>query len=48
MILMETHDAVAREDVGAFVQQYLQEGAILIVVTNNPDGVTCTVSIQKD
>ena len=48
MILMKTHDSIPREKVGAFVQQCLTEGALIVVVTKNPDGRTCTVSVQKE
>ena len=43
MILMETHESVPKAEVGALVQRCLTEGAILVVVTNNRDGRTCTV-----
>ena len=43
---MVTHDCVRRDEVGAFIQQYVREGAMIVVVTQNPDGRTCTVSVQ--
>lgn len=48
MILMKTHDSVLQSEVGAFVQRCVDEGAVIVVVTRNPDGHTCTVSVQKD
>ena len=48
MILMKTHEGVPMAEVGAFVQKCFAEGAIAIVVTRNPDGRTCTVSVQND
>ena len=48
MILMTTHDHVPRSELGAFVQQCIEKGAIVIVVTKNPDGLTCTVSVQQE
>ena len=48
MILMQTHDSVPRAEVGAFVQQCISEGAVIVVVTQNPDRLTCTVSVQRD
>ena len=48
MILMTTHEGVPLADVGAFVQKCLAEGAIAIVITRNPDGCSCTVSVQND
>ena len=47
-ISMETHESVRREDVGALVQEFTNKGALIIVVTQNPDGSTCTVSVQRD
>jgi len=48
MILMETHESIPRLETGAFIQQCLHEGAVIIVVTPNPDGRTCTVSVQRE
>jgi len=48
MILMETHDRVPQGEVGAFVQRCIVEGAIIVVVTQNPDQLTCTVSVQRE
>jgi hypothetical protein len=45
---MKTHEGVPLEEVGVFVQKQLAEGAIAIVVTRNPDGRTCTVSVQHE
>jgi hypothetical protein len=47
MILMETHDNILRVEAGAFVQRCLDEGAVIVVVTPNPDGRTCSVSVQR-
>lgn len=47
-ISMETHESVRREEVGALVQEFTNKGALIIVVTQNPDGRTCTVSVQQD
>lgn len=47
MILMETNDSVPRNEVGALVQRWIGEGAVIVVVTQNPDGRTCTVSVQR-
>ena len=48
MILMKTYDSVLREKVGGFVQKCMAEGAVIVVVTQNPDGRTSTVSVQKE
>jgi hypothetical protein len=48
MILMETFDNIPKEEVGAFVQRCLDEGAVIVVVTRNPDGQTCTVSVERE
>lgn len=48
MILMQTHDSVPKSEVGTFVQQCINEGAVIVVVTQNPDGRTCTVSVQRE
>jgi len=48
MILMKTHERVPLAEVGAFVQQRLAEGARIVVVTQDADGRTCTVSVQQD
>lgn len=48
MVLLETHEEVPRAEVGAFIQQRLDEGAIVFVVTANPDGLTCRVCVQRD
>jgi hypothetical protein len=47
MILMKTHDIPSTE-VGTFVQQCIAKGAVIIVVTRNPGGHTCTVSVQQE
>ena len=47
-VSMETYESVRREDVGALVQEFTNKEALIIVVTQNPDGRTCTVSIQRD
>ena len=48
MILLETHERVPRSDTADFVQRCLDEGAVVVVVTPNSDGCTCTVSVQRD
>jgi hypothetical protein len=48
MIIMKTHDSVPQAEVGAFVQQCIAKGAVVIVITRNSDGRTCTVSVQQD
>ena len=48
MILMETHEQVPLAEVGAFVQRCLAEGARIVVVTQNFDGLSCSVSVQRD
>jgi hypothetical protein len=48
MILMKTHETVLQTEIGAFVQQRIAEGAVIVVVTKNPDGRTCTVSVQDE
>lgn len=48
MFLMERHENIPLSEVGVFVQRCLDAGATITVVTLNPDGRTCTVSVQKD
>lgn len=48
MILMKTHDHIPLKKVGDFVQQCLDEKAVILVVTRNADGKTCTVCVQKE
>lgn len=48
MVLLESHEKVLRAEVGAFVQKCVNEGAIVLVVTLNPDGLTCRVCVQRD
>ncbi|MCM2273541.1 MAG: hypothetical protein NDI75_01905 [Candidatus Didemnitutus sp.] len=45
---MERHERIPLEEVGAFVQRWLAQGAKVVVVTRNADGVTCNVSLQRD
>ena len=45
---METHDSFPRAEVGAFVQQCIKDGAVIVVVTQNPDQRTCRVIVQRD
>jgi len=47
MILMKTHD-IPTAEVGAFVQQCIAKGAVVIVVTKGPGGQTHTVSVQQE
>lgn len=48
MFLMERHERIPIADVSAFVQRCVEAGATIVVVTRNPDGFTCTVSVQRD
>jgi len=48
MFLLERHERIPLTDVGAFVQRCLDENATLVVVTPNADGVTCTISVQRE
>jgi len=48
MILMKTHESVPKAEVGEFVQRCIDENAAIVVVTNNPDGKTCTVCVQRE
>ena len=48
MVLLETHDKVLRSEVGAFVQQCLDAGSLVLVITLNPDGQTCRICVQRD
>jgi len=47
MFLMQTNESVPQAEIGAYVQRCLENGGNLIVVTKNPDGKTCTVSVQQ-
>jgi len=47
-LLLERHENIALEKVGTFVQQLLAEGARMVVVTVQPDGLACTISVQRD
>ena len=46
-LLLETHDNVLRAEAGAFMQRCIEEGAAIVVVTQNDDGRTCTVSVER-
>lgn len=48
MFLLERHERIPLSEVGAFVQRCLDEHATLVVVTPNLDGVTCTISVQRE
>ena len=48
MFLMERNENIPLSEVGAFVQRCVADGAQIVVVTRNPDGATCTVSVQRD
>lgn len=48
MYFMERHERIPLEEVGAFVQGWLAQGVKVVVVTRNADGVTCSVSLQRD
>ena len=47
-VVMESHDSVPRGEVGFFVQECVKAGAVIVVVTQNPDNRTCTISVQRD
>ena len=47
-LLLERHENIALADVGAFVQRLISAGARLVVVTILPDGLHCTVSVQRE
>ncbi len=47
MFLMERHEKIPLPEIGAFVQRCAEAGALVIVITRNADGVTCTVSVQR-
>ena len=47
MLLMERHENIPATEIGIFVQRCLGEGASIIVITRNPDGRTCTISVQR-
>jgi hypothetical protein len=46
-MVMETHDSVPLGEVGFFVQECTKSGALIVVVTQNPDKRTCTVTVQR-
>lgn len=48
MFLMERHEKISVRELGTFIQQCVDAGAHIVVVTRNPDGETCTVSVQRD
>lgn len=48
MIMMETNDRIPQAEVGRFVQQCLDQGARIVVVTPNPDRLTCSVCVQRE
>jgi hypothetical protein len=48
MFLMDRHENIPLSEIGAFVQRCVDAGATIVVVTRNPDGQTCTVSVQRD
>jgi hypothetical protein len=48
MFLMDRHENIPVAELGAFVQRCLDQGATIVVVTRNTDGVTCTVSVQRE
>lgn len=47
-LLLERHENISLEKVGVFVQRFLAEGARLVVVTIQPDGLNCTISVQRE
>lgn len=48
LISMAIHDSVPREEIGLFLQQCINDGAVLVVITQNPDHRTCTVRVQPE
>lgn len=44
---MERHERVPLAEVGDFVLRLLREGARIVVVTSNADGLTCNISLQR-
>lgn len=48
MFLMERHEKILLPDLGEFVQQCIESGGQIVVITRNPDGLTCTVSVQRE
>lgn len=48
MFLMERHEHIPLNEIGAFVQRCMDAGATITVITRNPDGRTCTVSVQRE
>lgn len=42
----KTYNDVPKDEVGEFVQNHIDAGASKITVTANPDGETCTVTVQ--
>jgi hypothetical protein len=47
MLLMERHENIPLAEAGAFLQRCIDAGASVVVLTRNPDGRTCTISVQR-
>ena len=45
-LVIETHDNVPQATVAEFVRLCLARGAVFVVVTQNQDGRTCTVTVR--
>lgn len=48
MFFMERHENISLSELGAFVQDCMVTGARILVISRNPDGLTCTVSVQRE
>ena len=48
MVWMETLDEIPLTEVSALVQKCLDEGAVAIVVTRQPDSDRCTVNVRRE
>lgn len=48
MFLMDRHENIPIKELGAFIQRTVEAGATIVVVTRNPDGKTCTVSVERE
>ena len=43
----QVFDDVPKNGVGAFVQNWINAGATKVTVVPNPDGLTCTVTVES-
>ncbi len=48
MFLLERHERISLKDLAAFVQDCMQSGVKILVISRNDDGQTCTVSVQRE